>query len=74
MAKTVYLKFLAFFQGGVNLSTMRNNSPQAFSYSSTGTLPATGYDDPKPTNTSNYDSYLTKLAARENAIASGQPM
>ena len=72
--KAVYLKFLAFLQGGVNLSTMRSNAPQPFSYSATSTLPAAGYDDPKPTNTSNYDSYLTKLAARENAVGSGQPM
>lgn len=74
MAKTFYLKFLAFFQGGVNLATMRDNTPQAFSYSATGSLPAAGYDDPKPTNTTNYDSYLTQLAARNNAVGAGQPM
>ncbi|MDX2040328.1 MAG: RHS repeat-associated core domain-containing protein [Acidobacteriota bacterium] len=70
----MYLKAVAFFQGGINLSTMRSSTPQQPSYSSTGTLPAAGYDDPKPTNTTNYDSYLTKLAARENAVGSGQPM
>ena len=72
--KTMYLKAIAYFQGGVNLNTMRSNAPQPFSYSASGTLPAAGYDDPKPTNTSNYDSYLTRLAARENAVGSGQPM
>ena len=74
MAKTFYLKFLAFFQGGVNLTTMRNNTPQAPSYSQTGTLPGAGYDDPKPTTTANYDSYLTQLSARGNATGAGQPM
>ncbi|MGH9801468.1 MAG: hypothetical protein ACRD82_13975, partial [Blastocatellia bacterium] len=72
--KVLYLKLLAFLQGGVNLDTMRNNTPQAPSYSQTGTLPAAGYDDPKPSNTSNYDSYLTQLAARNNATGAGQPM
>ncbi len=47
--KMMYLKAIAYFQGGINLSTMRSSTPQAFSYSATGTLPAAGYDDPKPT-------------------------
>ena len=73
-AKMMYLKMMAFFQGGINLDTMRNNTPQIPSYSQTGTLPAAGYDDPKPNNTASYDNYLTRLAARDNAVGSGQPM
>ncbi|MEK7830571.1 MAG: hypothetical protein AAB401_05755, partial [Acidobacteriota bacterium] len=53
---------------------MRSTTPQAPSYSQNSTLPSAGYDDPKPGNTANYDSYLTRLAARGNATGAGQPM
>ncbi|HQR33723.1 MAG TPA: RHS repeat-associated core domain-containing protein [Blastocatellia bacterium] len=72
--KTIYLKFLALLQGGISLDTMRSNTPQQPSYSQTGSLPSNGYDDPKPNNTTNYDSYLTQLSARGNATGAGQPM
>jgi subtilisin family serine protease len=62
--------------GNGDLDTMRNTQPQAPpAYSQTGTLPASTYDDPKPTNTANYDSYLTYLASDGNStgIAGKKP-
>ena len=68
---TMLLKLRAWWQGGSNLDTMRNTSPALpNSYQQTGTLPSSGYDDPKPSNTSNYDSYLTQLSQRGNATGS----
>ena len=77
MATTLLLKLRAWWQGGSNLDTMRNTSPALpNSYQQTGSLPAAGYDDPKPSNTGNYDSYLTQLSLRGNAtgVAGGLPM
>jgi hypothetical protein len=74
---TMLLKLRAWWQGGSSLDTMRNSSPSLpNSYQQIGSLPAAGYDDPKPSNTANYDSYLTQLAARGNAtgVAGGLPM
>jgi len=76
-AVTLLLKLRAWWQGGINLDTMRSSSPSLpNSYQQTGSLPSAGYDDPKPSNTSNYDSYLTQLSARGNAtgVAGGLPM
>ncbi|MBS1791530.1 MAG: RHS repeat protein [Acidobacteria bacterium] len=72
--KMLYLKLLAFFQGGASLDAMRSNIPQQPSYSQTGSLPSSGYDDPKPSNTNNYDSHLTQVSSRANATGAGQPM
>ena len=74
---TLLFKLRAWWQGGGQLDAMRNSQPQLpASYQQTGSFPPTGYDDPKPGNTSNYDSYLTRLAERGNAtgVAGSLPM
>lgn len=73
---TMLLKLRAWWQGGSNLDTMRGSSPSQPSYQQVGPLPSSGYDDPKPSNTNNYNSYLTQLSLRSNAIgvAGGLPM
>jgi hypothetical protein len=67
----------AVMQSGSNLDTMRANSPQPpNAYQQTGTLPSAGYTDPKPTNTANFNSYLTRMSLSGNAmgVAGGLPL
>lgn len=71
------LNFIAWLQGGSNLDTMRANSPQTpAAYQQTGTLPAASYYDPAPTNTANYDGYLSQMTVAGEAagVAGGLPM
>jgi hypothetical protein len=56
---------------------MRANSPQApNAYQQTGTLAASSYYDPAPSNSANYDGYLSQMTAASDAtgVAGGLPM
>lgn len=67
----------AAMQSGANLDTMRANQPSApDAYQQTGTLPPANYDDPKPTTTANFSSYLTQMSLSNNAtgVAGSLPM
>jgi RHS repeat-associated protein len=55
---------------------MRSNEPQPpNAYQQTGSLPAPSYYDPAPTNTANYDGYLTQMvvAGGDAGVAGSQP-
>jgi len=56
---------------------MRSNTPQPpDAYQQTGSLPSASYLDPVPTNTANYDGYLSPMNSRGDAtgIAGGLPL
>lgn len=58
--KLLYLKLIAYLQGGTNLDTMRNTTPQLpNAYAPSGT-PGAGYEDPKPMNTANFGAIQIK--------------
>src|SRR5262249_46357120 len=72
-----FRRIIARFQGGPNLATMRSNAPQPpNAYQQTGSLPDPSYFDPVPTNTANYDGYLSQIVAAggDAGIAGSQPM
>jgi hypothetical protein len=67
----------ALQSGTPNLDNMRANQPQLpNAYQPSGSLPPGGYLDPTPTQTANFDSYLTQLAGKINAtgIAGSLPL
>src|SRR5262249_45450556 len=76
-ATMFFRRIIAWFQSGSNLGTMRANTPQPpNAYEQTGSLPSPSYEDPRPTNTDNFTSYLTQMSLRSNAtgIAGSLPM
>ncbi len=71
-----YRRIIAWLQGGPNLNSMRSNEPAPpNAYQQTGSLPAPSYYDPAPTNTANYDGYLTQMvvAGGDAGVAGSQP-